>query len=140
MTPLQNSSLMENDTKRTGWHMSKNSFPQDYTTAGQIPQRGHGFMSAKVISHTRGDKSNISPHLMWLLLSKMNLGKLRDKKTLMQSQPTATPSATNLSLKGFASMFLRAELEHLEPCQMPSVVSVATDAQQTGPWAGSHLQ
>lgn len=56
------------------------------------------------------------------------------------SCPTATPSATNLSLREFASTFLRAGLEHLEPCQMPSAVSVATDAQQTGPWAGSHLQ
>lgn len=75
---------------------------------------------------------------MLLFLSQLNLGKLRDKKPLC-SQPIATLSATNLSLKGFASMFLRAGLEHLEPCQMPSVVSVAADAQQTGPWAGSHL-
>lgn len=76
---------------------------------------------------------------MLLLLSKNEFRKTERQNPSRQPQPIATPSATNLSLKGFASMFLRAELEHLEPCQMPSVVSVATDAQQTGPWAGSHL-
>lgn len=139
MTPLQSSSLMENDTKRTGWHMSKNSFPQHHTTAGRIPQEGSWlYVSQGNISH-RGDCKSSSPHLMLFLLSQLNLGKLRDK-TPRCSQPIATPSATNLSLREFASTFLRAGLEHLEPCQMPSAVSVATDAQQTGPWAGSHLQ
>lgn len=139
MTPLQSSSLMENDTKRTGWHMSKNSFPQHHTTAGRIPQEGSWlYVSQGNISHW-WDRKSSSPHLMLFLLSQLNLGKLRDKKPPC-SQPTATPSATNLSLREFASTFLRAGLEHLEPCQMPSAVSVATDAQQTGPWAGSHLQ
>lgn len=58
----------------------------------------------------------------------------------MQSQLTSALSTTNLSLEGFALRFLQAAVEHLESCQMPSAVSVAADAQQTGPWAGSHLQ
>lgn len=74
---------------------------------------------------------------MLILLSLLTIENRRDKK--IPCQPTTTLSATNLSLKGFALAFLQAGLEHLEPCQKPSVVSVATDAQQTGPWAGNHL-
>lgn len=73
---------------------------------------------------------------MLFLLSQLIIGKQRDKKIHSPLQLLLT---TNLSLEEFALTFLQAGLEHLEPCQMPSVTSVATDAQQTGPWAGSHL-
>ena len=94
------------------------------------------YLSQGNIPHQGDCKSKSNPHLM-LFLSQLTTGMWRDKK--IRSQPIATLSVTNLSLKGFALMFLQAGLEHLEPCQMPSVISVATDAQQTGPWAGSHL-
>lgn len=63
MTPLQSSSLMENDTKRTGWHMSKNSFPHHYIKAGQISQWGHAFMSANVVSHTKEMAKATAAHI-----------------------------------------------------------------------------
>lgn len=43
--------------------MSKNSFAQHYTTAGQIPQQGHGFMSAKVISLTKEMIKGTAAHI-----------------------------------------------------------------------------
>lgn len=129
--------VQEEKKKRLAYEHELFTF-QIYGTVALITQQGLWFyLSQGSTPHWTGCKSSSDPHLTLLLLSQLSIGKGSDKK--IRVSPLQLFLTTNLSLKVFALMFLQAGLEHLEPCQMPSVASVATDAQQTGPWAGSHL-